>query len=189
LPASQLLQFSVKHEKSKAPRLSGDFSISSNLTISDEFLESLDAQPSFRLSASVTSVPPTATNLPFQTLLQTEALDSELATSLGFTQGKDEQDGKSPTPAGKPTDLGLILGIVFGVLLLIALVVGFAIYKIRTRKEETAPQEDPNTEFYWLQQREQENEMSAEFTNPVFDEETRVGGNSDDFAASSDEMV
>jgi hypothetical protein len=142
---------------------------------------SVSIPPSYFPATPVSTVAGTRTNSPEETDSASFALTNS---------GLEEQKGGNPKPAPESNNLGLILGIVFGVLAVIGAVAAFVVYRLRPRKEETAPPEDPNAEFIWLQQRAQEVEMSSvDFNNPVYDGDTRVGDGSDAFAASTDELL
>jgi hypothetical protein len=199
LPDSNIIAVSNAPSNSVPFPLSSTFAETDLFNTTDYFRPSIGTFCSNSIASSASVLQLSASGLrpasPLQTVPKTQSADpdagsySELASSHPFTRPGEKQDERSPTPSGTPNNLGLILGIVFAILILIALVLGFIVYKLRSRKDETGPPEDPNREFYWLQQREHENEMSAEFTNPVFDEQTRVGDDSGEFTPSPDEMI
>jgi hypothetical protein len=148
--------------------------------------ESAYFPPSYFPATPVSTAVRTRTNSPEET----GSASFAIANSRPFTPPKEEQNGGNPKPEPEGNNLGLILGIVFGVLAVIGAVVAFFLYRLRSQKEETAPPEDPNAEFIWLQQRAKEVEMSSvDFNNPVYDGDTRVGDGSDAFVASSDELL
>jgi hypothetical protein len=80
----------------------------------------------------------------------------------------------------------LILGIVLGVLVLAGIIAGLG-YGCHPMEEEPPPPDDPNAEFFWLQQKDQQTEMSVDFNNPVYVETVAQDG--DGFDSNPDEML
>jgi hypothetical protein len=161
---------------------SDGFLDSENLSLSDPIENSLDFEASV---LSTTTIEEAATRSNSRDASsESTGFDSRPFSPLG--EGQTARTPR-PTPAPKRLDLGLILGIVFAILLLLAVVTGLLIYKCRSKEEEEGSTGDPNREFFWLEQRDHEKEMSVDFNNPMYDEKAGVGEVSDDFTVISDE--
>jgi hypothetical protein len=185
------------HRKSVDYRKSGEFAVSLNLNASDELIESA-LLVSFDFSDSPTSPFPSNTDTRSQTVHQTESADSDgdsdsaLTNSDGFTRPNDEQRDQGPTPSGKPDQLGMILGIVFGLLaVIIAVVVVLYLQRQRAKgkvKEDSEP--DEVTTFYNDNRAETQKEYEMAFENPVFDDNaaTRSSDAFDDESAEALEL-
>jgi hypothetical protein len=135
---------------------------------------------------------------PSPTVVRTQTSSPDPSAVRSQTSSDDDEADKGD-PAAAPTgnNLGLIIGIVVGVLVIVGLIVGVIVYRrsqggnevaVPAAAEGTAEDTwDPTAEFIRRQQLEQEEEMTVDFNNPVFDE---VPVNSDgEFENISDEML
>jgi hypothetical protein len=81
-----------------------------------------------------------------------------------------DRHGQTPT-GDSGSRLALILGILFGLIVLIAIVVSALLYvrSQRAKREEPESEVDPVARFYSDNRRETEAEFEMAFENPVFD--------------------
>jgi hypothetical protein len=106
---------------------------------------------------------------------------------------EESKQGKADKPKG--SNLGLIIGLVIGGVFIIALIVAAILIQRRrvvaqAKKEETPW--DPTTEFYHRTEREQIEEMTVDYNNPMYDGEdgAHLEGDVDEgFSDHPDEML
>jgi hypothetical protein len=94
----------------------------------------------------------------------------------------------SPPPEGG-SSLGLILGLVFGVIV-IGVGIGAYLYVLKKPKREKIVEEDPMDrvrQFYSDNREETEREFEVAYENPVFDTMQALGDDSDVFDNDLDE--
>jgi hypothetical protein len=103
------------------------------------------------------------------------------------------RDGSRGVDVGAPMGIGAIMGIVFGILVIIALAAAGGLYYrylMLLKKKPSESERDPTAEFFDHEQRDQLNEMSVDFNNPMFDVEGEtLADPAAHFSDNMDEMI